>query len=467
MMIELDEAFILFRDPRRKGNQWRGSLSYDRITGSKIRVVSHLQDRETNFRQPFDVDEFADLAVEADLINKAVMFDLGSLGHTLSYRDKMLTAEARFSANAVAIGPKKRLKDAKTTGIRFFVSSPIVFSFMNQKPYELTARKRGHRFTIQDSPTDDKSFSSRIFSKIEFSITKSATDSVDGDVAKINYGATAGFTPRKPMDLWSIYRLSQLFEKLLFLFVGSHCGPMRIDVSGRKKRSEVCTIYCSSVLYADDTVVNGLQRCWTLDKLKVDFGAAFDTAIANYQTFETALELVIDARAETSIQSRFFKLVRAMENIGRTFFPAGSETEPEELAHIEQLISNEALRAFFEQRVRPIFNRPNSLGYTIDFAKSAFPFWPVTELDKRRIARLRGIEAHARAHQFDSDDLSGMRFYAEILDFVCRACLLLQLGVSFDDVMSSIYPHSRFSWFVQEQAKEAEQESSSAASAAE
>lgn len=434
-MKHRDELFVSFNDSSKPDNKWQGSLRYHRVSGFAVRVVSELLDNGTNFKRPFDVDDFADLTVEADLSKRVVFLDLEPRGHSLSMHQAVLNSEVKFLARGVAIGFPHLFGGVESKSNKFTVTSPILFSFFDQKTYEFNATRRGYRFSIKDKIIKNIKFESKIFKSIIFSIRKKSKNSVNGDQAKIKYGADVSIISRKLMSVWEIYRTSQLFEKLMFLLVGSHCGPMQVDVQATAGKSDIYSLIFSSEFYKETSVINRLERCWTLRNRKIDVGKIIDSAFINYSVIEIPLELILASRLKIDPQDRFFKLVRALENIGRNLFPNGSEPNPTEVDIIRSKISdNPELLSFFEKRISPIFLRPNSLGYAVDFVKSFFPFWPITDIDKREITRLRGMEAHARAHNFSQNDISIMIYYNDMLDFVCRACLLYELGLSYDDI---------------------------------
>jgi hypothetical protein len=68
------------------------------------------------------------------------------------------------------------------------------------------------------------------------------------------------------------------------------------------------------------------------------------------------------------------------------------------------------------------------------------------------------MEAHARTHTFSPDEIGFMNYTAAILDFTTRASLLIQLGLDHESILSVIFRHSKYSWFVRE--AESEQPSS-------
>jgi hypothetical protein len=452
-MDAISELFLSFNDPMWSANHWRGSLRFDPVNGSEARIISQLEDSQTDLRKPFHPHAYAALEVEADLSRDAVLFDLSDRGHSLSMSQDVFQAEARFVANAVAIGPKGAMAVLASKKAVFSISSPAVFAFLDQKPYEFSVLNRQKRFNIKDKYLKPKTFQSQIFEKIQFHIGKSGGDSVTSDKIGIQYNAGLSLKPRRKMDLISIYRVCQIVEKIIFIMLGSYCGPMKILISNQRRMPPIFSIHCSSALYHKIDVISGLDRCWTLGKLDLDFGNILDRAFATFQTIETAIELILASDATDVVQDKFFKLVRALENIGRNLFPKGSETAPVELSTLQTLIQDHGSPndlEFFQKRITPIFTRPNSLGYSIDYAKQLFPFSPIVSLEKAAITRLRGIEAHAMTHQFSPSELQEMQFYASVLDFVCRGCLLLQLGLTPDQVVGGIVPHSRFRWFVRE-----------------
>jgi hypothetical protein len=182
----------------------------------------------------------------------------------------------------------------------------------------------------------------------------------------------------------------------------------------------------------------------------LDFGRLLDAAFSRYKQIEVAMELVIDANSQESTQDKFFRLVRAMEAITRELMPKGSETLPLELQRIEQLIAahDPSLKKFFDGRLKSIFSKPNSLGYGIDLAKNTFPYPGLATLDQKSVVRLRGIEAHARAHSFTSEQLDAMHQFGMQLDFLCRASLLLALGMTQEQIAAGV-PNGRFSWLLE------------------
>jgi len=278
------------------------------------------------------------------------------------------------------------------------------------------------------------------------------SNSSSGNVGTIKYSGMASFVCRKPMPLRHVVGMSQVFEKLLFLLVGDHCGPMRVVVPRTKRTPPLCETLYASPFYVNDDVVKGIWRCWTLKKVSFEFGKLLDLLIAKYQKFEVALELLLDARMQEEVQARFFRLVRSFEAIARELMPKGYEELPKEFLVLGELVeaqNNKALSKFFEKRVTPIFKKRNTIGYGIDLAKNAFPFGPVLELDKASIGRLRNLEAHAAAHEFTAEEKNDMHQFVDVLDFLCRACILLSLGMTREQIAAGV-PDGRFSFLLGE-----------------
>lgn len=443
------EFVISFDDPQVPNTTWQGSMQFEPTEGFRARVIANYDDPRMDPRDLLAVCALRDLAVTANLTDRMLLIDMDREGggFNLSHQRAVLTE--RFNAKIAVNLTDPTLQTLESTVERFTLRSPILFSFVDHHSYQTAMTKRGRHFAIKDRPYRGPEFTSQIFSKITFYIGRSMSDASSGNVAKIEYTATATFVPQKPMQLIDAIRCAQFVEKLLFILVGDHCGPLELEIGGGRRKPARALVRYASPLYTNNDVVNGIWRCWTLNKVSLDFGRFLDFAFGRYKQIEVAMELIFDANSQVRTEDKFFRLVRAMEAITREVMPKGTDRLPPELEQIEQLIGAHApsLKKFFGSRVKSIFNKPNSLGYGINLAKSTFPYPGLATLDEKAVVRLRGIEAHARAHSFKSEQLNAMHNFGMQLDFLCRASLLLALGMTREQIGAGV-PNGRFSWLL-------------------
>lgn len=447
--MSASEFVISFDDPQVPDTTWHGSMQFEPTGGFRARVIANYNDPRMNPRDPLPVRALRDLAVTANLTDRMLLIDMDREGGEFNFSHQRAVLTERFNAKIAVKLLDPTLQTLESTIESFTLRSPILFSFVDHHCYDTAITKRRRRFSIKDRRYLGSKFNSQIFCKITFDIGRSMSDASSGNLAKIEYTATATFVPQRPMQLIEVIRCSQLVEKLLFILVGDHCGPLELEIGGGRRKPTRAQVRFASPLYTNDDVVSGIRRCWTLNKVSLDFGQILDLAFGRYNQIEVAMELIIDANSQERTEDRFFRLVRAMEAITRELMPKGTDTLPPELERIEKLIAahEPSLEKFFAGRVKSIFNKPNSLGYGINLAKNTFPYPGLTTLDEKAIVRLRGIEAHARAHSFTSEQLNAMHHYGMQLDFLCRASLLLALGMTREQIGAGV-PNGRFSWLL-------------------
>lgn len=366
---------ISFEDPEVPGKTWHGSMHFDPIDGCQARVITEYDDPRMHPREPLHVYALRELPLTSNLTERIILVDMDREGGGFKASQQRAVLTERFSAKIMVKVTDPGLETLDGLVNRFTLRSPIIFSFIDHHAYETNITKRGRHFSIKDRPYKSATYSSQIFAKIELDVGRSMNDASSGNIGIIEYSASATFVPRKPMKLMEILRCAQLVEKLLFILVGDHCGPMEVDVSGGRRQPPRAEIQYASALYVNDDVVTGIWRCWTLNKVEIDFGKLLDAAFVRYSQIEVPMELIIDAGSQETTQDKFFRLVRAMEAITRNLMPKGAETIPPELTGIEKAIEHDPnLKKFFTGRIKSIFSKPNSLGYGIDLAKSTFPF---------------------------------------------------------------------------------------------
>lgn len=443
------DVVISFDDPQVPNTIWQGSMRFDPTEGCRARVVAEYSDPRMHPRDPLPVYALRDLAVTANLTNRMLLLDMDREGGGFNIGNQRAVLTERFTAKIAVNLTDPSLQRLEDTVKSFTLRSPILFSFVDHHSYETAITKRGRSFSIKDRPYRRAGFTSQIFSKITFDIGRSMSNASSGNIGKIEYTASATFVPQKPMNLLEVIRCAQVVEKLLFILVGDHCGPLELEVSGGGRMPIRAHVRYASPLYANDEVITGIWRCWTLNKVPLDFGRLLDLAFARYTQIAVPMELIIDAQSQGKTQEKFFRLVRAMEALTRELMPKGSESLPPELQRMEQMIAvhDSSLKKFFDSRIKSVFSRPNSLGYGIDLAKETFPYPGLATLDQKAVVRLRGIEAHARAHAFTSEQLDAMHRFGMQLDFLCRATLLFALGMTREQIAAGL-PNGRFSWLL-------------------
>lgn len=438
---------IAFEHPEVLGNTWHGSMTFDPIEGCQAEVVTEYNDPRLHPRHPLPVYRYRQLEVVGNLLDRIILVDMDREGGGFSVRNQRSILTERFSAKVMVELNDAALRTLDSPVKKFTVASPAVFSFIDHHAYQVAVTKRSKRFSVKDRPYMSPAVSSKVFSSIEFDIGRSMSDGSNGNIGKIEYYGSVTFTPRRPMSLLEVTRVSQVVEKLLFLLVADCCGPLEVTIPGGKGKPERAKIKFASELYRNDDVVTGIWRGWTQSKVDFDFGAALDRLLANFDQLEIPLELLIDAGSQGRTEDKFFRFVRAMEAITRDLMPKGSEALPDEIDQLEKLIdpSDMKLKSFFEGRIKSIFNRPNSLGYGIELAKRTFPYPGIASLEKRDVVKLRGIEAHARAHAFTGAQLDDMHRLGAQLEFLCYACLLLNLGLTREAIAQGL-DGGRFAW---------------------
>jgi hypothetical protein len=448
--MSLKTYVIAFDHPDVPGNTWHGSMTFDPVEGCQAEVVTEYNDPRLHPRHPLPVYRYRQLEVVGNLVDRILLVDMDWEGSGISVRNQRSVLTERFSAKVMVELNDPALTTLDSPVKKFTVASPAVFSFIDHHAYQVAITKRSKSFSVKDRPYKASVVSSQFFSSIKFDVGRSISNGSNGNIGKIEYHGSVTFTPRRPMSILKVTRVSQVVEKLLFLLVADRCGPLEVTIPGGKNKPARAEIKFASELYRNDDVVTGIWRGWTQSKVEFDFGAALDRLLVNFSQLEVPLELLIDAGSQGRTEHKFFRLVRAMEAITRDLMPKGSEALPEEISDMEKLIdpSDKKLKSFFDGRIKSIFNRPNSLGYGIELAKKTFPYPGIASLEKRDVVKLRGIEAHARAHSFTGAQLDDMHRLAAQLEFLCYACLLLNLGLTREAIAQGL-DGGRFAWVLE------------------